>query len=83
MAQWDLHASGGFDYLLASPADHRLYVAQSTPDKYTVRQTIETSPGARTMELESTGIAYVIAPLSPAGQLTTARKRLKIYMIAP
>ena len=30
VAQWDLKASGGFDYLTASSPDHRLYVAQST-----------------------------------------------------
>ena len=29
-AQWDLHATGSFDYLTASSADHRLYVAQGT-----------------------------------------------------
>lgn len=28
VAQWDLHATGGFDYLAYSPTDHRLYVAQ-------------------------------------------------------
>lgn len=30
IAGWDLHASGAFDYLLASSDDHRLYVAQGT-----------------------------------------------------
>lgn len=30
IARWDLHASGSFDYLLASSEDHRLYVAQGT-----------------------------------------------------
>ena len=30
IARWDLHASGSFDYLLASSVDHRLYVAQGT-----------------------------------------------------
>src|SRR5579875_1310216 len=29
VAQWDLHATGGFDYLTYSPADHRLYVTQA------------------------------------------------------
>lgn len=28
VATWDLHATGLFDYLTPSPADHRLYIAQ-------------------------------------------------------
>ena len=59
-------------------------ISLDSPDKYTVRQTIKTSPGARTMALDdSTGTAYVIAPLSPAGQPSTAPRQLKIDVIAP
>lgn len=59
-------------------------ISQDSPDKYTVRQTIKTSPGARTMALDdTTGTVYVIAPASPASESASSPKHLNIDVIQP
>lgn len=59
-------------------------IHQDSPAKYTVKQTIKTIAGARTMAYDATnGTAYVIAPAGGKSVLSSVPRPLFVDVIAP